>query len=284
MATKSQIKAFYDEIIRLRQQEAWRPYEAYPVFLDYLQVESGRKLLDVGCGTGFLLKAAEARGLFTYGIDISTEAVKIVKKVSPKSTIQVGDAENLCFHDKFFHYVTCLGSLEHFLDMRKAIREMVRVAKDEAKFCIVVPNINYLDWKIAKRRGRSVGTLQQKIHENLLAMQEWMDLFAKKGLIIKEVHHDRWPVKQLQQRVTSLFYTNPLDLPKLLNLLIQRVKWLILPLKMTYQFVFILKKRFPNDCSLKNLPFILEHQRVLFRSDTKEEWVDGSTNTPFTVT
>jgi ubiquinone/menaquinone biosynthesis C-methylase UbiE len=242
MATRSQIKAFYDERIRLRQQETWRPYEAYPVFLDHLQVESGRKLLDVGCGTGFLLKAAETWGLITYGVDISTEAVKIAKKASPKSAIQVGDAENLCFRDNFFHYVICLGSLEHFLNMNKAVREMVRVAKDEAKFCIVVPNINYLDWKIAKWRGRSVGTFQQKIHENLLTLQKWMGLFAKNGLIIKEVHHDRWPVKQLQQRITSLFYTNLLDLPKLMNLLTQRAKWLILPLRMTYQFVFILEK------------------------------------------
>jgi len=48
--------------------------------LDYLGAQKGRKLLDVGCGTGFLLLAAFKRGLKTYGIDISEEAIKIAKK------------------------------------------------------------------------------------------------------------------------------------------------------------------------------------------------------------
>lgn len=42
-----------------------------PWVLDLLQVESGGKLLDIGCGNGRLLKVAETRRLITYGIDIS---------------------------------------------------------------------------------------------------------------------------------------------------------------------------------------------------------------------
>jgi len=52
-------------------ENAWRTFEAYPFFLDYLNVKSGEKLLDIGCGTGYLLKATDQRGLQTYGVDIS---------------------------------------------------------------------------------------------------------------------------------------------------------------------------------------------------------------------
>lgn len=112
----------------------------YSGMLSLLKPEPGKKLLDVGCGKGLFLFLASKRGLLTYGIDISKVAVDIARKVSPTSDIRVGLGEGLPYSDNFFDYVTCLGSLEHFLDPSKGVREMARVLKPDGRALILVPN------------------------------------------------------------------------------------------------------------------------------------------------
>jgi SAM-dependent methyltransferase len=232
MVNEREIKAWYDQRYLSFGEKAWRPFEAYPIFLDYLNVKPARKLLDVGCGTGNLLKAAAQRGLETYGVDISNEGVKIARKISPSSKITVGKGEDLKFPDNFFDYVTCIGSLEHFLDMEKGVKEMVRVAKDDALFCVVVPNINFLLWKI---RGTK-GTEQQDINENLLSLEQWKSIFIKEGLEILKIYQDKWLMKK-----TNIFSSlNPLGIVKRT---IYKLMWIFLPLNYTFQFIFILRKR-----------------------------------------
>ena len=126
--------------------EGVRPHDAYPMILYYLKVKPTGKLLDIACGRGYLLKAAESKGLDTFGVDISDEAVKLARLNAVKSDIRVSKAEELPYNDKFFDYITCLGSLEHFLKPEEAAAEMVRVGKDDAVFCIMVPNANFIYW------------------------------------------------------------------------------------------------------------------------------------------
>ena len=232
MVSEEEIKDWYDQRHRSLGEDAWRSYEAYPIFLDYLNATPGKRLLDIGCGTGCLLKAADQRGLETYGVDISEEGVKIAKEVSPNSEIVVGKGENLRFPDKFFDCVNCLGALEHFLDMSKGVKEMVRVGKDDALFCIVVPNINYLFWKI----GGEKGTEQQDINENLLSLKQWKEFFIREGFEILKIHQDKWFMKNI-----DIFSSkNPVGIVKRI---IHKLLWIFLPLYYAYQFVFILRKR-----------------------------------------
>ena len=80
-----------------------------------------KKLLDIACGIGLLLKAGEDAGLKTSGLDISDEAVKHAKRNSPESEVVAGDGENLPWPEGSFDYVTSLGSLEHYLGPEKGI-------------------------------------------------------------------------------------------------------------------------------------------------------------------
>jgi ubiquinone/menaquinone biosynthesis C-methylase UbiE len=231
LTTEQQIKDWYDKKYAKHGVRSMRPYAAYPIFLDYLGAQKGEMLLDVSCGTGYLLLAASQRGLKTFGIDISSEAVRVAQTVSPNSAISVGKGEDLEFDDDTFDYVTCLGALEHFLDINKGLREMRRVAKDGATFCIMVPNSDYIFWKIT---GKS-GTAQQEIHENLLSLQQWKRIFADGGFEITHIYPDRWLMKSVKVFSTL----NPLVI---LKRLVYKIGWIFLPLNYTYQFVFILRK------------------------------------------
>ncbi|ENO12279.1 methylase involved in ubiquinone/menaquinone biosynthesis [Thermoplasmatales archaeon SCGC AB-539-C06] len=232
MPSEQEIKGWYNKRYAAKGVDTMRPYDAYPIFLDYLEAQEGKKLLDIGCGTGFLLRAASLKGLETFGVDVSEEAIKLAKKVSPKSFISVGKGENLKFEDNAFDYITCLGSLEHFLDMKKAIKEMKSVAKDNALFCIMVPNSNYFQWKISGKPG----TNQQDINENLLSLKQWKTFFIEEKFEILNIYQDKWFMKKI-----NIFSSK--NLIKIIKKIINKLAWFFCPLSCTYQFVFILKKR-----------------------------------------
>ena len=104
----------------------------------------GKQLLDVGCGGGQWLMAAAQFGANPVGIDISQVAIDACRQVLPHAELHCGPAESLPFKDKRFDVISCFGSLEHFLDPKCALREMVRVAKPTANVLLCVPNENFL--------------------------------------------------------------------------------------------------------------------------------------------
>lgn len=230
MPTEKEVTEYYDQIYKKKGVGAMRPLDYYRQVFAYLNAMSGKNLLDVGAGTGHLLKIAEEAGLNVYGTDISPEAVRVAKENVSSANLVVAAGENLPFQNKFFDYVVCFGSLEHFLDMDKGVEEMIRVAKSDAKYMIVVPNKNYFLWKF---RGE-YGTKQRDMKETLMSYDEWKDFFRKHGLAVKNVYHDPWP----WQSVKIFKHKNPW---RILRRAFYRFIWLFMPLKYTYQFIFILK-------------------------------------------
>lgn len=231
MPTEQEVKNYYDRIYSKKGINAMRPLDYYRQVFAYLGAELGKNLLDVGTGTGHLLKAAEEKGLEVYGTDISQEAVKVSQQNVPEAHLVVAPGESLPFQNNFFDYVVCFGSLEHFLDMDKGVEEMTRVAKPEARYMIVVPNKNYFLWKV---RGE-YGTKQRDIKETLMSHDEWKIFFEKHGLKVKKVYHDPWP----WQSVKIFKHKNPW---RILRRAFYRFIWLFIPLKYTYQFIFIMKQ------------------------------------------
>jgi SAM-dependent methyltransferase len=213
-----------------------RPAAAYPPFLDLVQARAGATLLDVSCGSGLLLKAAEARGVAAYGVDLSDAAVRLAHDVSPKAGVAVGTGEELCFRDASFDCVTCLGSLEHFLDVGRGLREMLRVAKPDARFCIMVPNRNFAGWRLLGRQG----TAQQDINERLLSLAEWRQVFADEAFEVLQVAPDRWHAVKWRSRPGRGW------LAAARGWLIE-MAWRALPLDWEYQFIFVLRRAPPRS-------------------------------------
>jgi SAM-dependent methyltransferase len=232
--TAKEVRSWYNQRYASLGLDSMRPVEAYPPVLELLDVHPGAMLLDVSCGAGFLLKAARERGLAAYGVDLSDAAIHLAHQVSPQSRVAVGAGEELCFRDASFDYVTCLGSLEHFLDISRGLREMVRVAKPGAQFCIMVPNRDFAGWKLLGHHG----TAQQDINERLLSLVEWRRSFEHHGLRVRRVVPDRWhAVKWRCHRPPGR--RTPWHAAQ--GLLLE-VAWTLLPLAWEYQFIFVLER------------------------------------------
>jgi ubiquinone/menaquinone biosynthesis C-methylase UbiE len=95
------------------------------------QVSRPSAILDVGCGTGKLLKSAEARfpGAKLVGVDAAMEMVKYAQTSNPTGTIQFQQAmaEELPFPNASFDLVFSTMTFHHWSNQTKGIAEVARI-------------------------------------------------------------------------------------------------------------------------------------------------------------
>ena len=102
--------------------------------LSLLLPVNGRKILDVGCGTGNFTRKLSCLGYDVIGIDPSD--VMVEKALKKGLSCIKGYAEKLPFDDETFDGVISVAAAEFFQDRRKAINEMLRVVKRGGKVVI----------------------------------------------------------------------------------------------------------------------------------------------------
>ncbi len=97
------------------------------------------KILDAGCGTGYILKTLQGYG-DAYGIEISDYALKLCKKRG-FSSLKKASVQNIPFKANFFDAIGCFGVLYHknVKDDEKAISELFRVCKNGGRAFITSP-------------------------------------------------------------------------------------------------------------------------------------------------
>lgn len=231
-----QLKSWYDQV-HWSEAALFRPYHTYLPFIEYLEAQPGCRLLDVGCGGGRLLRAAQQQGLAAFGIDLSSSGAVLAESFAPGAHVAVGNGERFPFPDGSFDYLTCLGSLEHFLDIEAGLKEMVRVCKVGAGVCIMVPNSFYLfDIIGVLKTGCSRnGTSQPQ--EELATRGEWKDLLEAHGLTVLATHRDREPIDTSWRNVFR-----DLHLKRVINRFIEKVLQAVMPLNLGYQFIFVCQK------------------------------------------
>jgi len=196
-----------------------------------MKIKADIDVVDVACGKGEWLLAVSERGGNIAGIDLSFKAINVCKTVLPDGEFYIGTAETLPFEDKRFHIVSCLGAIEHFLDPQTALKEMVRIARDDATFLLLVPNKDFL----TRRLGLFGGTAQADIREEVRTLQEWKELFEEAGLQIekrwKDLHVLSWAW------ITSKrWYNTPLRAVQAFALLLWPISW-------QYQVYYLCVKR-----------------------------------------
>ncbi len=108
------------------------------LLLEFLSIEKGQRILDIGCGTGISLEPLLDRGLNLTGIDPSLYMLDIAsKKFGNKVDLHRGSAEDLPFDDNEFDSAFFFTSLEFTDRPCKAIEEACRVAKDTIVICVL---------------------------------------------------------------------------------------------------------------------------------------------------
>lgn len=97
----------------------------------FAEPAAGDAVLDVGTGTGLVLRAMAGRyphaGLVMRGIDLSPRMLDVARRELPGAALRVGDASELPYDDGTFDLITCVTALHLVPDADAVARQCARV-------------------------------------------------------------------------------------------------------------------------------------------------------------
>jgi len=202
------------------------------------------KLLDIGCGTGELLKVCKERNISSFGLDISPEGLLMAKQDDVKNLV-LGDQETLPFQDNSFDYLTLISILEYSLEesnIKKALEEVKRVSGKNAKIYIEVRNGDFILFKILRlfslakifisetyKFKRKKNTIKARRYKDL-SYRQWNEILDKCGFKVEKL----WKSYKPLSGVGFVYFIKTLFV-NLLNL--------VIPISFCYRLCYLCKMK-----------------------------------------
>jgi len=123
-------------------------YGDYPtnrLAVEQLDLPEQATIVDVGCGTGSALRyaASKVKNGNLIGIDPVPRMIEIAKDITKKDEIdyqiifKVGSAENIPVDNAIADFVFAFDSIDHWNDIQKGLKEILRILKPGGRFIIV---------------------------------------------------------------------------------------------------------------------------------------------------
>ena len=104
--------------------------------------QSGKEVLDIGCGTGFFPKAANAAGYISTGLEPDPDALKYACE---NNRVKAYPLEKLSEYRAAFDTITMWHVLEHVYHLKDQLQLIVKALKPNGLFIIAVPNYRSFD-------------------------------------------------------------------------------------------------------------------------------------------
>jgi ubiquinone/menaquinone biosynthesis C-methylase UbiE len=154
-------------------------------------VQQPVSVLDVGCGTGKLLRRAH-----TYwpeaqliGVDPANGMIEMAKRLTPNATFFTGMAEALPLQDASVDLALSTTSFHHWQDQAAGLREIARVLRPGGYFILV--DASFPDWLVRVFRVKRFHSpaqlrtlfIQAGFHvqaQQILAWRRWLATVGKK--------------------------------------------------------------------------------------------------------
>jgi ubiquinone/menaquinone biosynthesis C-methylase UbiE len=135
-------------VMKSKPREFLMRHFEYKTFERFGFDPSGRDVLELGCGSGYVAELISLGNPKSYsGVDIMEEqiALAVGRRLPASFTFIVGDAADLSrFDDNSKDDVIIFGALHHISKWKKVIEEVRRVLKPGGKFFIDDPNLRFI--------------------------------------------------------------------------------------------------------------------------------------------
>ncbi len=167
---------------------------------DYLfrrcNLTRARRVLEVGCGTGAVLKDLPAGEPHIHGLDISADALRACRQNAPAAALTCGDVRALPFLPRSFQITFCHYLLLWIAEPVYALQEMKRVTTSPGYVIAFAEP----DYAARQDQPAELGWLGQAQNEalrrqgaNLHAGGELAGLFQRAGIRLTEAGQIRSP-------------------------------------------------------------------------------------------
>lgn len=113
------------------------------------KLNTGKKLLDIGCGTGYFLNYMKTKNYDTLGIEMNDKAREYGRK---KFNLEILTSEHLTKEGQIERYniITLWHSLEHLYEPNYYMKVIYNLLKVDGFLIIALPNPNCFDAKYYK--------------------------------------------------------------------------------------------------------------------------------------
>jgi len=155
-----------------------------------------RKILDIGCGGGYLAEEFAKAGFSVTGLDPVHKSLETALAHAGQATLDIrylqGVGETLPFAAASFDAVFCCDVLEHVSDYRLVTAEIARILRSGGLFFFETINRNFLSWlfmiKILQE-WKYTAFMERDLHlwEKFIKPGEVKQALAENGLELAEM-------------------------------------------------------------------------------------------------
>ena len=173
----------------------WWSIRLYGSIADrWMRIISGTRLLEIGCGHGFLLGQLE-KHYETFGVDVSPYAIAQTFRFAPRSRCFVANIERGLpkpLNDYRFDCIIARYVLEHLQDPSAVVSSLVPHLRPGGIFFLSVPNTSSIG---ARWKGHDWYARKDPTHRSLFSPEKWINIVDQSGLsVVKESSDGYWDV------------------------------------------------------------------------------------------
>lgn len=155
-------------------------------------VGSGKRVLEIGCASGYMSREFTKRGCAVTGIEINPDLARKAKKYVGRTI--VGDIENRSIREKLkgerFEVMVLADVLEHLKDPEGVLSSLQSFLAKDGKMIISVPNIAFLTNRLLLFLGRfdySDWGIMDKTHLRFFTKESILELVKNAGLVVEKI-------------------------------------------------------------------------------------------------
>lgn len=196
-----------DGNVRDRSKEREKHLEDIGQEISFLNSLPPGRILDVGCGLGFLLSGL-GDGWEKHGVEVSHFAAQHARQYG---TIFVGDLAAASYPDGYFDVVVIHHVIEHLDDPIGAILEIRRILKPGGWLVLGTPDF---DSGCARRFGDKYRLLHDPTHVSLFTNESMHRFLRDHGFFIERVEYPFFETRYFTpENLMRLFDTNTISPP-----------------------------------------------------------------------
>jgi len=149
-----------------------------------------RRVLDVGCSSGYLARPLVARGCTVVGLELDPTAAAVAREVC--EDVLVGDVETmeLPFAPGSFDVVLCGDLIEHLRDPEAFLGRVRRLLRAEGRVVLSTPNVANWAMRLGLLAGRWRYTergILDRTHTHLFTRSTLVETLERAGYRVVEL-------------------------------------------------------------------------------------------------